>query len=350
MILAASAALGKSPSHMQNSPTYQSSPAFGGCPDNVFSDQTFKRDSYVYLTHLCHLNLDQPLNLGQVLNNLDRFEVIKTFPNLGYKTAPTWLLFTIRNDSTDLELATLLDIGVPTLSRIELFELSPDTKPVSLGVTGGNVLWKDRPVESTKNTFKVSVASQDVRTFLAKVESSHTTHYLTVRAHAPFSMAADGLDVGSLYYGWTFLILICSIFLSFIVRKPIYGLYSLFVLSTCLHQIYIDGYWQFSNPWLQNWYILYCGYLFATAVIVFLVLYVVKILAVEPSLSTFSKVAARAVLTIAAIMTLFLLVFEQPPNNSFVVFFFLDFCSSFCLAACWELLKKSAVLVLFFAA
>jgi signal transduction histidine kinase len=177
-------------------------------------------------------------------------------PNLGVSSSNFWLLFSIKNQSSNSNL--LLELAQPTIDQIELYNLSKNGE-ITYYKTGEDQTFDKRKYKHPNYLFNLNIPKDSTETYIMKVIGSE-------QIILPFTLGQPKAIHESIYHknllsgvfaGIIIIMFIYNLFIYFTTRDESYLYYVVYIILLGLTQMTINGYthqylWP-NNIWFSKY-------------------------------------------------------------------------------------------------
>jgi signal transduction histidine kinase len=175
---------------------------------------------------------------------------------LGFRSTPLWFRLRVTNDART-PASTVFELGfTPSLAELYLQEGS---SLVKLARSGTSLSFGERPVQTTRIAFRVTIAKQQTSTYFLRVQSNEAIWPRASLWSEPgfaHRTASRSLFQG-IYYGLLWVMIIYNGFIYASTRERVYLLYVVFETATLLLQAALDKVafqylWPRAPGWAQD--------------------------------------------------------------------------------------------------
>lgn len=177
-------------------------------------------------------------------------------PNLGVSSSNFWLLFSIKNQSSNANL--LLELAQPTIDQIELYNISKNGR-LTYYKTGEDQTFNKRNYKHPSYLFNLNIPKDSTETYVMKVIGSE-------QIILPLTLGQPKAIHESIYHknllsgvfaGIILIMFIYNLFIYFTTRDESYLYYVVYIILLGLTQMTINGYTH-QYLWPNNiWFIKY---------------------------------------------------------------------------------------------
>lgn len=262
-------------------------------------------------------------------------ETIIGKPTVSFTTSTFWQVMKIEN-SSDSNREYLLQVARPLTNLVEVYYYDLNQKLINSYQTGDDSLFHQRPIENHHFLFPVNLQPDEVRYLVIKLKSDGEVLSLDMKLwdlENYLSYTSKDQLFQGFYYGLLIFVTLFFLFVGIALRQKIYLYFVVYVTLLFFMQFSIDGlsyrYLWPTNPWIANRAIVF----FATASVMFLLIYVRAFLRICDLENRFFNRLFNGYLIILAVCLIMALMPQAVYVYSFVLINVLAFFSSFLFLA-----------------
>ncbi len=161
-------------------------------------------------------------------------------PNLGLTTDAVWLKINVQNKSSITSF--LLDIEYPMLDEVEFFYPDSNNEYVSIYLT--ETFLEKRDFNTPAYVFNLSLLKNETKTYYLKIKNTEQILLpISIKTNQSFwSSVSTKNIINGIYIGIILIMFFYNLFVFFSVRDKSYLYYVLYVISTGLTHMGIQGY------------------------------------------------------------------------------------------------------------
>ena len=196
------------------------------------------------------------LNIKEILASSQFNKSNSDVPNLGVSSSNFWLLFSIKNQSSNSNL--LLELAQPTIDQIELYNISKNGR-LTYYKTGEDQTFNKRKYKHPNYLFNLNIPKDSTETYIMKVIGSE-------QIILPLTLGQPKAIHESIYHknllsgvfaGIILIMFIYNLFIYFTTRDESYLYYVVYIILLGLTQMTINGYthqylWP-NNIWFSKY-------------------------------------------------------------------------------------------------
>lgn len=188
------------------------------------------------------IETDQPLTIETLLQQPEQdWTPVTSGINAGYTRTPHWFTFKLTNTTASVQ-ERVLEISYPQLDHLEVY-LVENGQLVSAWLTGDTYPFSQRPIESSRFVFPLTVAADGALDVYLRIRTEGALMApITLWQPAQFdSHAANTLAAQSMFYGMLLVMALYNLFLAFSLRDKAFGYFALNLGAFCLFLACLHG-------------------------------------------------------------------------------------------------------------